>query len=246
MINMLTFEVDYLALTQSLCVLRLAVVLATCYTYYINQKQAGRLLWSWTSSVRLVRVMASTCLTWWSRVILTPVEEGAYDVMAVTEYVDYETEPDRYIREIEEAMQRLTVALKELKEYHAEYEWNIGGVGDSVAVDWCLCHRSLYQADSWHKKMNGDSLLFTVALSALQWFAYQGEGTAIQLRRAMTRPHAILNHLAWIIMTPLFGCFDERFWIIAEQKRSTAVYTSNKVWRPWFDFLIYWRCIDAS
>lgn len=50
--------------------------------------------------------MASTCLTWWSRVILTPVEEGAYDVMAVTEYVDYETEPDRYIREIEEAMQR--------------------------------------------------------------------------------------------------------------------------------------------
>ena len=38
MINMLTFEVDYLALTQSLCVLRLAVVLATCYTYYINQK----------------------------------------------------------------------------------------------------------------------------------------------------------------------------------------------------------------
>ncbi len=30
--------------------------------------------------------------------ILTPVEEGAYDVMAVTEYVDYETEPDRYIR----------------------------------------------------------------------------------------------------------------------------------------------------
>lgn len=42
--------------------------------------------------------MASTCLTWWSRVILTPVEEGAYDVMAVTEYVDYETEPDRYIR----------------------------------------------------------------------------------------------------------------------------------------------------
>lgn len=37
--------------------------------------------------------------------ILTPVEEGAYDVMAVTEYVDYETEPDRYIREIEEAMQ---------------------------------------------------------------------------------------------------------------------------------------------
>lgn len=27
---------------------------------------------------------------------------------------------------IEEAMQRLTVALKELKEYHAEYEWNIG------------------------------------------------------------------------------------------------------------------------
>ena len=41
--------------------------------------------------------------------------------MAVTEYVDYETEPDRYIREIEEAMQRLTVALKELKEYHAEY-----------------------------------------------------------------------------------------------------------------------------
>ena len=70
--------------------------------------------------------MASTCLTWWSRVILTPVEEGAYDVMAVTEYVDYETEPDRYIREIEEAMQRLTVALKALKEYHAEYEWNIG------------------------------------------------------------------------------------------------------------------------
>ena len=61
-------------------------------------------------------------LAWWSRVILTPVEEGAYDVMAVTEYVDYETEPDRYIREIEEAMQRLTVALKELKEYHAEYE----------------------------------------------------------------------------------------------------------------------------
>ena len=58
--------------------------------------------------------------------ILTPVEEGAYDVMAVTEYVDYETEPDRYIREIEEAMQRLTVALKELKEYYAEYEWNIG------------------------------------------------------------------------------------------------------------------------
>lgn len=54
--------------------------------------------------------------------ILTPVEEGAYDVMAVTEYVDYETEPDRYIREIEEAMQRLTVALKGLKEYHAEYE----------------------------------------------------------------------------------------------------------------------------
>lgn len=72
--------------------------------------------------MRLVRVMASTCLTWWSRVILTPVEEGAYDVMAMTEYVDYETEPDRYIREIEEAMQRLTVALKELKEYHAEYE----------------------------------------------------------------------------------------------------------------------------
>lgn len=72
--------------------------------------------------MRLVRVMASTCLTWWSRVILTPVEEGAYDVMAVTEYVDYETEPDRYIREIEEAMQRLTVALKGLKEYHAEYE----------------------------------------------------------------------------------------------------------------------------
>lgn len=72
--------------------------------------------------MRLVRVMASTCLTWWSRVILTPVEEGVYDVMAVTEYVDYETEPDRYIREIEEAMQRLTVALKELKEYHAEYE----------------------------------------------------------------------------------------------------------------------------
>lgn len=54
--------------------------------------------------------------------ILTLVEEGAYDVMAVTEYVDYETEPDRYIREIEEAMQRLTVALKALKEYHAEYE----------------------------------------------------------------------------------------------------------------------------
>lgn len=54
--------------------------------------------------------------------ILTPVEEGAYDVMAVTEYVDYETEPDRYIREIEEAMQRLTIALKELKEYHVEYE----------------------------------------------------------------------------------------------------------------------------
>ena len=100
------------------------------------------------------------------------------------------------------------------------------GVGDSVAVDWCLCHRSLYQADSWHKKMNGDSLLFTVALSALQWFAYQGEGTVIQLRRAMTRPHAILNHLAWIIMTPLFGCLDEWFWITAEQKRSTAVYTS--------------------
>lgn len=47
---------------------------------------------------------------------------SAYDVMAVTDYVDYETEPDRYIREIEEAMQRLPVALKELKEYHAEYE----------------------------------------------------------------------------------------------------------------------------
>ena len=41
----------------------------------------------------------------------------------------------------------------------------------------------------------------------------------------------------------ILGCFDEWFWITAEQKRSTAVYTSNKVWWSWFDFLVYWRCI---
>lgn len=122
MINMLTFEVDYLALTQSLW----CVATCRCFSDVLHLLHQSKTSWADTmvmnefgetgegNGVDVLDVVVED--------ILTLVEEGAYDVMAVTEYVDYETEPDRYIREIEEAMQRLTVALKALKEYHAEYE----------------------------------------------------------------------------------------------------------------------------
>ena len=52
-----------------------------------------------------------------------------------------------------------------------------------------------------------------------------------------------VNENCFLFMTPCSGVSGEGFWITAEQKRSTAVYTSNKVWWSWFDFLIYWRFI---